>query len=274
MSRKLITLLLTVVLFCCAATPAFAANPDQQQTQTAETGVTTQPDERDTQAETGEPSAPANPGADEQEPLPPEEGAQPPADQKTDEEIQAEEEAAAAAAAEEAAKKKEEAAKKAAEKKEKKEKKYKQGLAAYIRSKNGKLSKSWSLTLAGYFISAGEKYNLDPKILMAVAQRESTFRAKATNPYGIKGMMQTSDALARKYGYKPSSLYKAKVSIDVGARYLGGMKKKFGNYTKALSAYVYGSYAVSKGRYSKASANAMLQIRRNINTYLKKHHYV
>ena len=50
---------------------------------------------------------------------------------------------------------------------------------------------------------------------MAMAQKESTFRSKVTNPYGIKGMMQTSDSLAKKYGYKPSELYEAKVSIDV-----------------------------------------------------------
>ena len=35
--------------------------------------------------------------------------------------------------------------------------KYQKGLAAYIRSKNPKLSKSWSTKLAGYFIKSGKK---------------------------------------------------------------------------------------------------------------------
>lgn len=34
--------------------------------------------------------------------------------------------------------------------------KYQKGLAGYIRSKNRKLSKQWSITLAGYFIKSGK----------------------------------------------------------------------------------------------------------------------
>ncbi len=184
--------------------------------------------------------------------------------------------------AEEAAKKAEEEkkaeAKKAAEAKkkaeEKKAEKYKNGLAAYIRKINPNVSKTKAKTMAGYFISKGEKYNLDPKVLMAIAQNESTFYTNAKSPYGYKGLMQTSDALARKYGYKPSSLYKAQVSIEVGARYLSTMKKKFNTYTKALSAYAYGEGAVKSGNYSKAIANKMLKTRTQITTYLKKNNYI
>ena len=152
--------------------------------------------------------------------------------------------------------------------------KYRNGLASYMRKINPKMGKVWSRNLAQIFIDAGKKYDLDPKILMALAQRESGFNSKATSPYGYKGMMQTSDGLARRYGYKPSSLYKAEVSIDVAARYLGGMKKEFGTYTKALSGYVYGGYAVQKGRYSTAAAKAMLQTRREIKAYLEKYDFI
>ena len=123
--------------------------------------------------------------------------------------------------------------------------KYKKGLAAYIRNINPNVSKTKSLNMAGYFISKGNKYNLDAKVLMAIAQNESTFYTNAKSPYGYKGLMQTSDALARQYGYKPSSLYKARVSIEVGARYLRAMKNEFNTYTKSLSAYAYGSGTVS-----------------------------
>ena len=152
--------------------------------------------------------------------------------------------------------------------------KYRNGLASYMRKINPKMGKVWSRNLAQTFIDAGKKYDLDPKILMALAQRESGFNSKATSPYGYKGMMQTSDSLARRYGYKPSSLYKAEVSIDVAARYLGGMKKEFGTYTKALSGYVYGGYAVQKGRCSTAAAKAMLQTRREIKAYLEKYDFI
>ncbi|MGN0714730.1 MAG: transglycosylase SLT domain-containing protein [Anaerovoracaceae bacterium] len=152
--------------------------------------------------------------------------------------------------------------------------KYRNGLASYMRKINPKMGKVWSRNLAQTFIDAGKKYDLDPKVLMALAQRESSFSSKATSPYGYKGMMQTSDGLARRYGYKPSSLYKAEVSIDVAARYLGGMKKEFGTYTKALSGYVYGGYAVEKGRYSTAPAKAILQTRREIKAYLEKYDFI
>ena len=312
MSKKFIAMLLTLMLVLTAWTPAFAGEAQTAQdpaksTVAADTassegtaGNSTTSQNSATAADTETPAS----GADVTAPDQTSEGTGAGTGTSTDSAIgataeestdgtagsdtltdaekeAAEKEAAAKAEAEKAAaekaekeaaeKAKAEAAKKAAAKKAEK---YRNGLASYMRSKNGSLSKSWSKTLADYFIAAGKKYNVDPTVLMAIAQRESTFRASATSPYGIKGMMQTSDALARQYGYKPSSLYKAKVSIDVGARYLGAAKKKFGTYTKALSAYVYGSYAVSKGKYSKSHANAMLKTRRQINAYLKKYDFI
>lgn len=154
------------------------------------------------------------------------------------------------------------------------ERKYRNGLAAYIRKVNPHLSKDWSRTLAQIFIDAGDKYDLDPTVLMALAQRESGFRAKVTSPYGYKGMMQTSDGLAKKYGYKPSSLYKASVSIDVASRHLRSLKKSYGTYTMALCGYIYGGYAVKHGYYSKKPAWSIMDTRDSINEYLKKNDYV
>jgi len=154
------------------------------------------------------------------------------------------------------------------------EAKLKNGLAAYIRKINPSISKTKSKNMAGYFIAKAEKYNLDPKVLMGIAQNESTFYTNAKSPYGYKGLMQTSDALARKYGYKPSSLYKANVSIEVGARYLSTMKKEFKTYTKAISAYAYGEGTVKSGNYSTALAKKILKTRDQISNYLKKNNYV
>lgn len=151
---------------------------------------------------------------------------------------------------------------------------YRNGLASYMRSKNSKLGKVWSRKLAQTFIDIGEKHDIDPKVLMAVAQRESTFRSKATSPYGYKGMMQTSDWLAKHYGYKPNDLYKPEVSIDVAARYLKSLKKTFGTYTMALCGYMYGGYAVKKGNYSKKGAWKVMNTRSEIQEYLEKYNFV
>ena len=145
--------------------------------------------------------------------------------------------------------------------------KYQKGLAGYIRSKNRKLSKQWSITLAGYFIKSGKKHDIDPKVLMGLALRESNFRAKAKSRYGYKGMMQCGDSFAKRYGYKPSDLYKADVSIEIAAKYLKAMKKRHKTYSKAICCYVCGVHSREPGR-------SVMKVRSNIKTFLKNNGYV
>ena len=152
--------------------------------------------------------------------------------------------------------------------------KYQKGLAGYIRSKNRKLSKQWSITLAGYFIKSGKKHDIDPKVLMGLALRESNFRAKAKSRYGYKGMMQCGDSFAKRYGYKPSDLYKANVSIEIAAKYLKAMKKRHKTYSKAICCYVCGSGAVARGVHSREPGRSVMKVRDNIKKYLKKNGYV
>lgn len=196
--------------------------------------------------------------------------AEPPAEEEVTEPEQSEEDREA-----EEKKAKEEAEKKA--KKEAEEKaatKYRNGLAAYMRKINPKLGKQWSRNLAQTFIDIGEKYDLDPTVLMALAQRESRFYSKAKSPYGYKGMMQTSDWLAKHYGYEPKELYEYEVSITVAARYLKSLKKSFGTYTLALAGYMYGGTAVKKGNFSKKGAWKVMDTRDEIREYLEKYDFV
>ena len=150
---------------------------------------------------------------------------------------------------------------------------YQKGLAAYIRSKNGNLSRKWSETLAGYFIKYGNKYGVDEKVVMALALRESRFRAKATSHAGHKGMLQINDRLARSYGYKPSSLYEAYVSIKIGTIYIQKMKKKYGSYSKAICCFVCGSGAVASGKYSREPGQSVMKTQKAIKKFLKNNGY-
>ena len=152
--------------------------------------------------------------------------------------------------------------------------KYQKGLAAYIRRCNSNIGKKWSITLAGYFIKYGDRYDIDEKVVMALAQRESNFRAKAKSRYGYKGMMQMNDSFATSNGYKPSDLYNAEVSIKLASRYISKMKKKYGTYTKAICCYVCGSGAVATGRYSKEPGWSVMKMRTKIKTYLKDRDYI
>lgn len=152
--------------------------------------------------------------------------------------------------------------------------KYQKGLAAYIRSRNPKIGKKWSITLAGYFIKSGKKNNIDPKVLMALAQRESNFRSKATSRYGYKGIMQCSASFAKAHGYKTSDLYQADISIEIAAKYLRRMKNKHETYSKAIACFVCGSGAVARGVHSREPGRSVMKTRSKIQDYLEEHHYV
>lgn len=152
--------------------------------------------------------------------------------------------------------------------------KYQKGLAAYIRGKNKNLSKEWSIKLAGYFIKSGKKNKIDPKVLMALAQRESNFHAKARSKYGYKGMMQCTSSFAKAYGYKASELYQADVSIEIAARYLRTMKNRHESYRKAIACYVCGSGAVAKGVHSREPGRSVMKTRDKIQRFLTEKNYV
>lgn len=264
MAKKLITCLLAMTLIACSSISIYATDETKPEEPAVSTQTADAADLDDIDIDNG-----ANPGEDAV--VDPDADADDEAAPVDEEQEKAE---AEKAAAEKAAAAKKAAAEKKAKAEAAREAKYKKGLAAYIRSVNSSVSKTKSLNMAGYFIDKGEKYNVAPEVLMAIAQNESTFYTNARSPYGYKGLMQTSDALARKYGYKPSSLYKAQVSIEVGARYLGGMKKQFKTYTKAISAYAYGSGAVKSGNYSTAIAKKVLKTRDKIEKYLERNNYV
>lgn len=153
--------------------------------------------------------------------------------------------------------------------------KYQKGLAAYIRTKNGSYSKKSSIKLAGYFIKYGKKYNVSPLALMAMAQHESTFRAKAYNPSGCYGMMQTTASLGRSKGFSKRQLFTAKNSIKVAASYLKYNLKAFHNsYYKAFAGYCCGTYAVKSGNYVTSPSKARIKTMHTIKKYLNRHNYV
>ncbi|NLD11330.1 transglycosylase SLT domain-containing protein [Aminicella lysinilytica] len=193
---------------------------------------------------------------------------------EADNNASAEATAKAEAEAKATAAKKAEAQKKAAAKKAK-ALKYKKGLAAYIRGVNGNYSKAGSMKLAGYFISYGKKYNVSPLALMAMARHESGFSARAHNPAGYYGMMQTSASLGRAKGFSKRELLVAKNSIKVAASYLRYNLKYFNyNYSKGIAGYCCGTYAVKTGHYSKTTSNARVRTMKSIKKYLVRHNYV
>ena len=112
-----------------------------------------------------------------------------------------------------------------------------------------------------YFEKAATTYNVDKRLLIAVAKTESNFDAKATSGVGAKGIMQLMDGTARSLGVTNS--YDAEQNIMGGAKLLSQLLKKYdGNRNKALAAYNAGSGNVARygakkysSYYNKVNAN-------------------
>lgn len=84
----------------------------------------------------------------------------------------------------------------------------------------------------------GRKYNLDPRLIMAVVQKESGGNPRARSGAGARGLMQLMPGTARELGVTDS--YNARQNMDGGARYLKQLMRDFGDTRLALMAYNWG----------------------------------
>ena len=104
-----------------------------------------------------------------------------------------------------------------------------------------------------YFDKASTTYNVDKRLLIAVAKTESDFNPKATSGAGAKGIMQLMDSTARDLGVTNS--YDPEQNIMGGAKYLSQLLKIYdGDRNKALAGYNAGTGNVAKygaEKYSK-----------------------
>ena len=112
-----------------------------------------------------------------------------------------------------------------------------------------------------YFEKASKTYNVDKRLLIAVAKTESDFNPKATSGAGAKGIMQLMDNTAKDLGVTDS--YDAEQNIMGGAKLLSQLLKKYdGDRNKALAGYNAGTGNVAKygakkysSYYNKVNAN-------------------
>jgi soluble lytic murein transglycosylase-like protein len=102
-----------------------------------------------------------------------------------------------------------------------------------------------ALPFQGLIESAARKYGVRPALLAAVVKQESNFNPAAKSGAGAKGLTQLMDATARGLGV--TDAFDPAQSLDGGARFLGGLLKRFkGNESLALAAYNAGPGAVQK----------------------------
>lgn len=112
-----------------------------------------------------------------------------------------------------------------------------------------------------YFEKASKTYNVDKRLLIAVAKTESDFNPKATSGAGAKGIMQLMDSTAKDLGVTNS--YDPEQNIMGGAKLLSQLLKFYdGDRNKALAGYNAGTGNVAKygaekyaSYYNKVNAN-------------------
>lgn len=88
-------------------------------------------------------------------------------------------------------------------------------------------------------------YNVDPLLIYAQMNQESTFNGRAVSPKGAGGFMQLMPDTARRFGV--TNVYNPKQNIKAGVKYMRWLLDKFsGDMRLALAAYNAGEGAVMK----------------------------
>lgn len=101
--------------------------------------------------------------------------------------------------------------------------------------------------LSAIIYEASEKHGVDPRLVAAVAHRESRFNPFATSPVGAQGVMQLMPSTAKYLGV--SNSYDARENVFAGTRYLRTLLDTFdGDLNLTLAAYNAGPGAVRKYR--------------------------
>lgn len=148
---------------------------------------------------------------------------------------------------------------------------YCDSLATYITSVNEAITDEDATEIVSYMIEQAEEYQLDEKLLMAVAQTESCYDSEAVSSTDYKGLMQTSDDLAAEAGYSSEDLFRPEISIQIGADYMKRQMENFDDDTVlALTAYNQGPGSVYEGAYDLFYAEQTLEHLKTLESFLRE----
>ncbi|PKM84217.1 MAG: hypothetical protein CVU86_08415 [Firmicutes bacterium HGW-Firmicutes-11] len=144
---------------------------------------------------------------------------------------------------------------------------YNRGLAQYIVSRNSAISIDKATMLVFLFRHEAKVNDVDEILLMAMAQKESTFRTDAVGGTAI-GLMQITVGTAARYGISKDQLYDPHTNIEFGAKYIGDKLDHYDDKVIALTAYNAGGAAISRGSYTTRYAGRITDAEASIRDFL------
>jgi soluble lytic murein transglycosylase-like protein len=100
-------------------------------------------------------------------------------------------------------------------------------------------------TIDSYILTSCSRYGVDPLLIYAQMNQESSFKLKATSPKGARGLMQLMPGTAVRFGV--TDIYDPQQNIDGGVKYMRWLLDTFnGDVELALAGYNAGEGAVMK----------------------------
>ena len=99
-----------------------------------------------------------------------------------------------------------------------------------------------AIVFYGKIIEIAEEYNLDPELIFAVIEVESSWRPGAESHKGAQGLMQLMPFNVPA----GTDLFDPWVNLNYGCRHLSQLLKRFKDVEKALMAYNYGAYGAKR----------------------------
>lgn len=104
-----------------------------------------------------------------------------------------------------------------------------------------------SVTYSDIINQAGSNFGVDPKLIAAIIEKESTWNPKAISSAGAKGLMQLIDGTAKSMGVSDS--FNPYENIMGGTKYLSQLIHKYG-LEKGVGLYNTGEYGGGNTAYS------------------------
>ncbi len=128
-----------------------------------------------------------------------------------------------------------------------------QSLLAQLQVRHTGLSQREIRELARTVIEESKRYQLDPDLVFAVMQVESSCYNFAVSSVGALGLMQimpfTGESLAKRLGVEwhgPDTLFDPIVNVRLGTAYLHQLSNRYGSLPAALAAYNWGPTQIDR----------------------------